>query len=66
MENERRMRMNDNTRLEFEALLTEREGYLAENQHRMLCGNSIAYGADVFDDLANKIRALKQEANDGD
>ncbi len=45
MENERRMKMNDNTRLEFEALLTEREGYLAENQHRMFCGNSIAYAA---------------------
>jgi hypothetical protein len=58
--------MNNDTRIELEALITEREGYIAENIHRQLCGNSIAYGADVFDDLANKIRALKQEANDGD
>ncbi len=30
------------------ALLAEIEGMKAENQHREMCGNSIAYGQDAF------------------
>jgi len=56
--------MTDNTKLELEALITEREGYIAENLHRQLCGNSIAYGADAFIDLADRIRALKEADHD--
>jgi len=46
-------------RIELEALLTIRAGYEAENNHRMSCGHSIAYGADHFIELAEQIRALK-------
>ena len=31
------------------ALNAEVEGMLAENQHRVSCGNSVAYGKDSFD-----------------
>jgi len=44
--------------IQLEALITEREGMLAENQHRISCGNSIAYGMDNFNVIANRIRAL--------
>ena len=45
-------------RCELEALITEREGMLAENQHRLHCGNSIAYAYDVFAAHADRMRAL--------
>lgn len=32
----------------------EMEGMLAENQHRMNCGNSIAYGDEAFNKIATK------------
>jgi hypothetical protein len=44
--------------IQLQALITEREGYLAENTHRIACGNSIAYGAEAFNELAEQIRAL--------
>jgi hypothetical protein len=56
--------MNNDTRIELEVLITEREGYIAENIHRQLCGNSIAYGADAFNDLADRMRALKEVDHD--
>lgn len=31
------------TSIELEALITEREGMIAENTHRLNCGHSIAY-----------------------
>lgn len=52
--------MISDTRIELEALITEREGYIAENIHRQLSGNSVAYGADAFNDLADRMRALKE------
>lgn len=42
----------------LEALVTEREGMLAENQCRLLYGNSPAYGDGHFNDLAARMRAL--------
>ena len=50
--------MNNNTRIELEAFIAEREGMIAENRHREQCGNSIAYGADEFQALADKIKEL--------
>jgi len=47
-------------RCKLEALVTEREGMLAENHHRLQCGNSIAYGDEAFDDLAARMRALAE------
>lgn len=44
--------------IELEAFITEREGMIAENRHREQCGNSIAYGADEFQALADKIKEL--------
>lgn len=55
--------MNTDIRLEIrlEALITEREGMLAENTHRINCGNSIAYGDESFFDLAKRIRMLSDQ-----
>lgn len=53
--------MDDNKRIELEALITEREGMIAENEHRTRNGNSIAYGDEAFDLLAAKMRALKED-----
>ncbi len=35
-------------------LNAEVAGMLAENQHRMNCGNSIAYGEEAFQDVIDK------------
>jgi hypothetical protein len=37
-----------NIRLQMEALISEREGMIAENQYRTICGNQIAYTEDSF------------------
>jgi hypothetical protein len=37
-----------NIRLQMEALISEREGMIAENQHRLSVGQSVAYGEDSF------------------
>ena len=50
-----------NTKIELEALITEREGMLAENTHRIDCGHSIAYGDESFFDLAQRICALSDQ-----
>jgi hypothetical protein len=48
-------------RIELEALITEREGMLAENTHRLDCGHSIAYTDEHFQTLADKIRKLGED-----
>ena len=50
-----------NTNIGLEALITEREGMLAENIHRINCGNSIAYSDESFFDLAKRIRTLSDQ-----
>lgn len=58
--------MKDRTRIELEALITEREGMVAENQQRAHCDQSMAYGAEYFDDLASRIRLLaEKDPNNG-
>ena len=47
----------------LEALITEREGMLAENTHRLDCGHSIAYGDEAFNKLANKMKNLASQPN---
>ena len=50
--------MNDNTRIELEALITEREGMVAENQRRMSFNDAQAYSEGAFFELADKMRVL--------
>lgn len=45
--------------IELQALITERDGMIAENMHRKHCGNSIAYTEDSFQIIAEQMRALK-------
>ncbi len=47
--------------IEMQALICEREGYIAENQQRLATGNSVAYGADHFFELASRFRELGKE-----
>lgn len=47
-----------NNIIELEALIAERVGYEAENSMRERGGNSPAYGADHFFELAGRMRAL--------
>ena len=49
------------TKIELEALITEREGMLAENTHRLTRGEIIAYTDDQFFELAEKMRGLKEK-----
>jgi hypothetical protein len=51
-------------KIELEALVTEREGMIAENTFRVSCGNSIAYGADSFTVIADKLHALAQQPDE--
>ena len=37
------------------------EGMKAENQHRLACGNSIAYGEEAFAIEANHLESLARE-----
>lgn len=53
--------MDDKTRIELEALITEREGMIAENKHREGLGQSMAYGDSAFNALAEQIRELGKE-----
>lgn len=50
--------MDDKTRFEMEALITEREGMIAENYQRIHQRESIAYGDNAFNQHAEKFRAL--------
>ncbi len=45
-------------RIELEALITEREAYIAENKQREMLGYSLAYGPECFFELAEKMREL--------
>jgi len=47
--------------LQMEELICEREGMIAENKFREHCGNSIAYGEDNFQILAQKFESLRAE-----
>jgi len=46
---------------EFQALICEREGYVAENQDRIGNGYTVAYGEEQFLELADRFRALAKE-----
>lgn len=52
------LREQQKQRIELEALITEREGMIAENAHRAFCGNSPAFGEDSFLVLADRMRAI--------
>ena len=54
--------MNDDTayRIDLEALVTEREGMIAENKQREILGHSMAYGEEAFDSLRLRIARLRQ------
>jgi hypothetical protein len=43
---------------EFQALISEREGLIAENQNRIACGDSTAYPESRFQELAARFRQL--------
>lgn len=51
-----------NKRILLEALITEREGMIAENTQRVHLGQSMAYGDGDFTILARKMRALIEDA----
>ena len=50
-----------NRELELQALITEREGMIAENKQREILGDSVAYSYSQFAYIADCIRALKEE-----
>ena len=50
--------MNDNIRIELEALITEREGMVTENRIRESLGQAMAWDESMFIELADKMRAL--------
>ena len=51
----------------LEALVTEREGMLAENTQCLHLGESMAYGQEAFNQLASEIRGLaSQPSNPAD
>ena len=45
----------------LEALITEREGMLAENVQRLDHGYNLAYGEEAFQKLADQMRELASE-----
>lgn len=51
-------------RIELEALITEREGMIAENKVRESLGHSLAYTYDCFSVLASQMRELKEKPAD--
>lgn len=51
--------MSENERIELEALITEREGMVAENKVREILGQSMAYHDMDFQILAKQMRDLK-------
>lgn len=55
--------MNDDLKAAFinaqaSMLQVEISGMLAENQHRIACGNSIAYGEDAFIELQKRYEPI--------
>lgn len=57
--------METEKRILLEALITEREGMIAENHQRLHLGQSMAYGDEAFTALAAQVRELisKTETN---
>jgi hypothetical protein len=51
---------NMNRRIELEALITEREGMIAENETRKRNENALAYGDSAFNSLADRMRLLNR------
>ena len=53
--------MNDDTayRIDLEALVTEREGMIAENKQREVTGDSMAYTEEQFENLRQRIVMLR-------
>ena len=49
-----------NIRLQMEALITQREGMLAENQHRLNRGEAVAYRDAAFLQLASEFMQLRE------
>jgi hypothetical protein len=47
--------------IEMQALITEREAMMAENQYRQQAGYGAAYVSGDFYSVAEKMRALKSE-----
>ena len=54
---EHRLEVNE-VSIELEVLKTERAGYEAENQIRLSSGEALAYGADAFQELAERMKGL--------
>jgi hypothetical protein len=52
--------MNDNTRIELEALVTERKGMQAENEYWIAKGELLKFRLEDFQELAERIRALHE------
>ena len=50
-----------NIRLQMEALITEREGMIAENKQREHLGQSMAHGEDKFISIAGQFTYLLGE-----
>ena len=53
--------MNLKTRIELEALITEREGQIAENKYREILNEVVAYTEEDFSYIAARMRQLLQE-----
>ena len=53
--------MTDSKRIELEALITEREAYIAGNKLREVVGESPMYGPEDFFELADRIRRLNND-----
>lgn len=52
-------------RIELEALISERDGMLAENSLRSVNGERLKYGEGNFFSNAEKIRSLMHLSNEG-
>jgi len=50
------------TKIKFEALITERDGMLAENEQRLRSGWSIAYTDEAFSELAARMLKLLEKS----
>lgn len=52
-------------KIQLEYLITQREGMIAENKQREICGNSMAYREEDFQKVAAAIKALLNPIYDG-
>lgn len=53
--------MNQFIQIRFEALVTRREGMIAENKQRELEGKSLAYTEDAFRSLSDEMILLSMQ-----